>query len=166
MTSANPIRGEAEITMGRETFRIAVTFSALARLSQAAKVPTLDELYRRLLGFEPFMVACAIRALIVADDEDKASALSARILDDKNISLADQDGWRTGIEAALVGHVAAGKIVRDERTAHQLAEDALMGEPVSPSRSPNTSERSSGSRPLRTGSAGRQKSSGKQRRQS
>lgn len=130
---ANPIRGEAEITIGRETFRIAVTFSGLVKLSQAAKVDTLDELHRRLLGFEPFTVACAIRALIMADDQDKASALSAKVLSDGNISMADQPSWRRGIETALLGHVEAGAIVRDERSSHQVAEDALLGERVSPS---------------------------------
>lgn len=132
-TPANAIRGEAEITIGRETFLIAVTFDGLTRLSQAAKVETLDELHRRLLGFEPFAVACAVRALIVADDQDKAAALSAKILSPGNISLADQDSWRIGIEKALLGHVQAGAAVRDERSAHQVAEDALLGEPASPS---------------------------------
>ncbi|MBO0142260.1 hypothetical protein JZX87_13920 [Agrobacterium sp. Ap1] len=132
-TPANPLRGEAEITIGRETFRIAVTFSGLVRLSKATKVDTLDELHRRLLGFEPFTVACAVRTLIVADDQDRAAALSAKILADDNISIADQDSWRAGMEEALLGHVTAGAAARDERSAHQFAEDALLGEPVSPS---------------------------------
>ena len=125
---ANPIRGEAEITIGRETFRIAVTFSGLVRLSQATKISSLDELQRRLLGFEPFTVACAIRSLIVADDQDMASAMCARILSDGNISLADHDSWRAGIEAALLGHVEKGHVVRDERSAHEIGEDAILGE--------------------------------------
>lgn len=129
----NVIRGEAEITIGRETFSIAVTFSGLARLSQAVKVDTIERLHERLLGFDPFTVACAIRSLIIADDQDMASALCARILSDDNISLADEKAWRRGIEKAILGHIKAGEMVRDERSAHELAEDAVLGEPASPS---------------------------------
>jgi hypothetical protein len=133
MVTANPIRGEAEITMGRVPFRIAVTFSGLTRLSQAAKVQTLDELYRKLLGFEPFTVACAIRSLIVADDDDKASALSSKILGDDNISLADQESWRNGVEKAFLSHIETGRFHRDARSAHEIAETAVLGEQKSPS---------------------------------
>jgi len=131
VAGANPIRGEAEITIGRVTFKVAVTFSGLTKLSQAAKVQTLEELYRKLVGFEPFTVACAVRALIVADDQDKASALSARILSDDNISMADRDSWRDGIEKAFLAHVDAGHVHRDERSAHEIAETAVLGEPQS-----------------------------------
>nr|WP_250811670.1 hypothetical protein [Neorhizobium tomejilense] len=133
MTAANPIRGEADITIGRETFRVAVTFSGLTKLSQATKVLTLDELYRRLIGFEPFAVACAVRTLIVADDDDKASALSARILDDSNISMADRDSWQDGIEKAFLAHVEGGHRHRDERSTHEVAEAAILGEQGRPS---------------------------------
>lgn len=92
----------------------------------------LDELYGRLLGFEPKAVACAVRCLIVADDEDQISALSARILDDGNISAADQLAWREAVEKALSAHIAAGTMRRDERTASQIAGDAVLGKPVSP----------------------------------
>lgn len=78
-------------------------------------------------------MACAVRALIVVDDADQLDTLVARILDDGNISLADQANWREAAEAALAGHVAAGKIRRDERTANDIAADALLGKPVSPS---------------------------------
>ena len=53
MLPANPLRGEAEVRIGAIDFRIAVTFSGLARLSDAIGARTLDELYGRLLGFEP-----------------------------------------------------------------------------------------------------------------
>ncbi|RVJ67652.1 hypothetical protein CN167_30490, partial [Sinorhizobium medicae] len=90
-------------------------------------------LYGRLLGFEPKAVACAVRCLIVADDEDQISALSAKILDDGNISAADQLAWRGAVEKALSAHIAAGTVRRDERTATQIAGDAVLGKPVSPS---------------------------------
>ncbi|MDX0567806.1 hypothetical protein FB009_12446 [Sinorhizobium medicae] len=133
MLPANPLRGEAEVRIGSIDFRIAVTFSGLARLSDAIGARTLDELYGRLLGFEPKAVACAVRCLIVADDEDHISALSAKILDDGNISAADQLAWREAVEKALSAHIAAGTIRRDERTASQIAGDAVLGKPVSPS---------------------------------
>jgi len=132
-TEANPIRGEAPVKIGAINFRIAVTFSGLARLSQAIGARTIDEVYARLLGFEPKAVACAVRALIVVDDADQLDTLVAKILDDSNISLADQANWREAAETALAGHVAAGKIRRDERTANDIAADALLGKPVSPS---------------------------------
>lgn len=131
MEHANPIRGEAPVKIGAIDFRIAVTFSGLARLSQAIGARTIDEVYARLLGFEPKAVACAVRALIVVDDADQLDTLVAKILADDNISLADQANWREAAETALAGHVAAGKIRRDEQTANDIAADALLGKPVS-----------------------------------
>ncbi len=133
MEYANPIRGEAPVKIGAIHFRIAVTFSGLARLSQALGAKTIDEVYARLLGFEPKAVACAVRALIVVDDADQLDALVAKILDDSNISVADQANWREAVEAALASHIEAGRIRRDEQTASQIAADALLGKPVSPS---------------------------------
>lgn len=126
---ANTLRGEAEIKIGKVDFTIAVTFAGLVRLSEAVKSKTLDELYIRLLGFEPFAVSCAVRCLIVADDDDKAHALSARILADDNISAADQDEWRDGVEKAFTSHIQAGRRVRDERDALTIATDAVLGKP-------------------------------------
>lgn len=133
MEFANPLRGEAPVKIGAIDFRIAVTFSGLARLSQALGAKTIDEIYARLLGFEPKAVACAVRCLIVVDDADQLDALVARILDDSNISIADQVNWRDAVETALAGHIEAGRIRRDEQTANDLASDAVLGKPVSPS---------------------------------
>ncbi|MGZ2438246.1 hypothetical protein [Sinorhizobium medicae] len=133
MNFANPIRGEAPVKIGAIDFRIAVTFSGLARLSQALGAKTIDEIYARLLGFEPKAVACAIRCLIVVDDADQLDGLVAKILDDGNISVADQASWREAVEAALASHIEAGRIRRDEQTANQIAGDAVLGKPVSPS---------------------------------
>jgi hypothetical protein len=130
---ANTLRGEAGVRIGTVDFRIAITFSALVKLSEATGVRTLDELYVRLLGFEPKAVACAIRCLIVADDDDKAAALAAKVLDDGNITAADQASWRAAVETAISAHISAGNRKRDERTALQIAEGALLGEPARPS---------------------------------
>lgn len=130
---ANPLRGEAEVKVGDIDFRIAVTWSGLVRLSKAMNADGMEAIYKRLLAFEPFAVACAIRALIVADDEDKASALSVRILADNNISIADSDSWQAAVETAFTAHARGGSARRDQRTAHQIAEDALLGKPIGPS---------------------------------
>lgn len=131
--TANPIRGEAPVKIGAINFRIAVTFSGLARLSTAIGARTIDEVYARLLGYEPKAVACAVRCLIVVDDADQLDTLVAKILSDDNISIADQASWREAVEIALAGHIEAGRIRRDERTANDIASDAVLGKPVSPS---------------------------------
>lgn len=133
METANPIRGEAPVKIGAIDFRIAITFSGLARVSQALGAKTIDEIYARLLGFEPKAVACAVRCLIVVDDADQLDRLVAKILDDNNISIADQASWRDAVEIALAGHIEAGRVRRDERTANDIASDAVLGKPISPS---------------------------------
>lgn len=126
---ANALRGEAAVTIGKVDFTIAVTFSGLARLSEALKAKALDEIYVRLLGFEPVAVSCAIRCLIVADDDDKAQALCAKILADDNISAADQAEWQSAVEKAFLSHIRAGQNVRDERDAAAIASDYVLGKP-------------------------------------
>lgn len=128
---ANPLRGEADVRIGAVDFRIAVTFAGLARLSQALGTQTLDELFVRLLGFEPKAVLCAIRCLTVADDDDKVSALSAKILGEDNISIADQVSWRNAVSLALQTHVEAGNRLRDQRSGFEMAEAAVLGNPAS-----------------------------------
>ncbi|MDX3929224.1 MAG: hypothetical protein QHC90_25910 [Shinella sp.] len=130
---ANTLRGEADVRIGKIDFRIEVTFEKLIKLSQAIKARTMDEIYVRLLGFEPVAVACAVRTLIVEDDQDRASAVCARVLASDNISAADAEGWRGSIEAAFAGHIHAGEKHRDTRSAHEIAEEAVLGKPASPS---------------------------------
>lgn len=130
---ANPLRGEAEVRIGDIDFRIAVTWSGLVRLSKAMKADSIEAIYRRLFAFEPFAVACAVRALIVADDEDRASGLCARILSDDNISIADAESWQVAVEAAFTAHARGGATRRDQRSAHEIAEDAVLGKPLRPS---------------------------------
>lgn len=130
---ANPLRGEAACRIGKVEFRIAVTFAGLVRLSEAIAARSLDEIYARLLAFEPKAVACAIRCLIVADDDDKAAGLAARVLDDGNISAADEEAWKNAIEQALTSHAAVGRQHRDDRTTTDVVAEALGGNVDSPS---------------------------------
>lgn len=135
MTSvhANPLRGEAACRMGQVPFRLAVTFSGLVRLSEALGARSLDEIYARLLAFEPKAVACGIRCLIVADDDDKAAGLAARVLDDGNISAADEDEWKAAIEKVLAAHVEIGRKHRDARSTTDVVAEALGGNADRPS---------------------------------
>ncbi|SOC38981.1 hypothetical protein SAMN05892877_105360 [Rhizobium subbaraonis] len=130
---ANTLRGEADAKIGAISFRIAITFDGLARLSTALKAQTMDEIYVRLLGFEPKAVACAIPCFIVEDDQDRISEISAKILSPDNISAADQAAWRKSIEQALSAHIEAGNLRRDERSAMDIANEALLGNRASPS---------------------------------
>ncbi|MEO1989628.1 MAG: hypothetical protein ABGX47_23715 [Martelella sp.] len=128
--TANPLRGEAEVRIGRETVILAVSFSGLMRLSQAISARTMDELYQRLLGFEPFAVSCAIRCLAVADDDDRRAEFAARILSEKNISAADQSNWRAGIEKALTAHIEAGHRLQDKTSIVEDVEAAVTGKKI------------------------------------
>ncbi|KQY21042.1 hypothetical protein ASD32_05080 [Rhizobium sp. Root483D2] len=128
---ANPLRGEADVRIGAIDFRIAVTFGGLARLSQALKAQTMDEIFVRLVGFEPFAVLCAIRCLAVAETDDEVSALCAKVLAEGNISYADQLAWVAAIEHALNSHIDAGKRVRENITPADIAETAVLGNPAS-----------------------------------
>ncbi len=124
---ANELRGEAAVTIGSESFVVAVTFAGLMRLSQAIGARTMDEIYQRLLGFEPFAVSCAIRCLAVADSDEGRAALAARVLSGKNISAADQANWRTGIEQALTAHIEAGNALRETSSTLEDVEAAVTG---------------------------------------
>lgn len=130
---ANPIRGEAPCRIGKIDFRIAVTFSGLVRISEALGARSIDDIYSRLLAFEPKAVAVGIRCLIVADDDDKAVGLAARILHDGNISAADEDAWQAAVERAISAHVELGRRHRDERATTDIVDEALGGNVDSPS---------------------------------
>ncbi|AJY47040.1 hypothetical protein [Martelella endophytica] len=124
---ANELRGEAAVTIGKEDFAVAVTFAGLMRLSQAIGARTMDEVYQRLLGFEPFAVSCAVRCLAVADDDEGRAEIAARVLSGTNISAADQADWRTGIEQALTAHIEAGNRVRKTASPLEDVEAAVTG---------------------------------------
>lgn len=128
---SNTLRGEADVQIGSIQFRIAITFGGLARLSQALKAQTMDEIFVRLLGFEPFAVLCAIRCLAVAESDDDISALCTKVLGEGNISSADRSAWVEAIDAALNAHIDAGKQIRDSLAPSDIAERAVLGNPAS-----------------------------------
>ncbi|WP_292055017.1 MULTISPECIES: hypothetical protein [unclassified Martelella] len=129
---ANELRGEAAVTIGKENIVVAVTFAGLMRLSQAIGARTMDEVYQRLLGFEPFAVSCAIRCLAVADDDEGRAEIAARVLSGKNISAADHASWRTGIEKALTAHIEAGNQLRQTSSPLEDVEAAVTGKKPQP----------------------------------
>jgi len=115
----NPLRGEAALTIGNVELTIAVEFGGLARLSKAIGATSMDEIYRRLVGFEPFAVATALHCLTVHEEGPaKAMELAARAVD--ALSAADQSAFRTAIEAAFTSHVDAGRQLRGEPTLAEL----------------------------------------------
>jgi hypothetical protein len=121
---ANPIRGEAPLNIGGVDLVIAVEFGALARLSQAIRAESMEEIYRRLLGFEPFAVSCALLCLTV-HPEGAAAALTLGAAASAKLSAADETAWRVAIEAALAGHIAAGQAARGEESETDRARRAV-----------------------------------------
>jgi hypothetical protein len=118
---ANILRGEAPLRIGTTDIVIAVEFGRLAKLSRALACDSMDELYRRLLGFEPYTVACAIRILTIHADRDEADRLALAAI--QQLSSADQEAWRVAIEAALTAHLEKGRSVRE---SVPLVEDVEM----------------------------------------
>ncbi|WP_176086965.1 hypothetical protein [Martelella sp. HB161492] len=129
---ANPLRGEAAVTIGNKAFVVAVTFGGLMRLSQAIGARSMDEIYQRLLGFEPFAVSCAIRCLAVTETDEQAAELAAKVLSDKNISAADQSNWRKAIETALTAHIEAGNSLRETVSVFEQVEAAVAAKKDQP----------------------------------
>ena len=120
----NPLRGEAAVTIGDVPLVIAVEFGGLTRLSKAIGAQSMEEIYRRLLGFEPFAVACALHCLVVhPEGAAKAMALGARAAE--KLSAADEEAWRDAIEEALAGHIDKGKALRETGTLASRAQDAV-----------------------------------------
>lgn len=109
----NPARGEVAIQIGNVQVGVAVTFAGLARLSHVAQAETMEGLYKRLLGFDPWTVAAAIRAFSVdGEGEEPARARADAAI--AALSVADEAAWRAGIHTALTAHLEAGQKRRDE----------------------------------------------------
>jgi hypothetical protein len=128
-TGANPARGEVSLRVGGVPLTLAVTFGRLARLSRMAGTDDMATLCARLIGFEPWAVACAIKALAI-DPAGPEAAEAAALRALGAISTADEPEWRDKILFALTAHMDAGKRKRgpvatlvDEVRA---VEDALM----------------------------------------
>ena len=135
----NAERGEAALKIGSVDLLIAVTFDGLARLSRAARAESLDQLYRQLLGFEPFTAACAIRELSVHPaGHETAAALADRALGER--SAADEDAFRAAIGEALTAHFETGKARRaappDLAEAVDTALSEVAQEPGKPGAAP------------------------------
>lgn len=127
---ANTLRGEAPLRIGDVDLTIGIEFSALAKLSRALKAESLDEIYRRLLGFEPWAVSCALRCFVLhPDGASEASDLAARAVN--RLSAADEPAWHVAIETAMTGHIDAGRRLREERPLSDDVEDAVSGKPDS-----------------------------------
>lgn len=116
----NAARGEVPVQIGNVHMGVAVGYAGLARLSRAAGADTMQGLYSRLLGFEPWTVSAAIKVFSVDGDGEEAAreradaALAA-------ITSADESAWRVAIEAALAAHLAEGE--KRRREAYDLVSD-------------------------------------------
>lgn len=132
--SANPARGEADLKIGSVELTIAVTFAGLSRLSKMMGAQSMDEVYQRVLGFEPWAASCALRALAVHEDEAEAKRLALKAIEE--LSTADETAFRQAVERAFLGHLEQGKITRGEKPLSEeiegAAADADEGEPASP----------------------------------
>ncbi|MBC7280037.1 hypothetical protein [Hoeflea sp.] len=109
----NAARGEVPVQIGAVHLGIAVGYAGLARLSRAAGTETMQSLYARLLGFEPWTVSAAIKVFSVDGDgpdaaRERADAAVAAL------TSADEAAWRMAIEAALAAHLAEGEKRRAE----------------------------------------------------
>lgn len=126
--SANALRGEADVRIGDVDLVIAVEFDGLARVSKAIGAQSMDEVYRRLFGFEPFAVATALHCLAVhAEGRAKAMELGGKAA--MVLSAADEQDWRHAIEIAFAGHLDAGRKLRGEPSlAEQAAAAAALAE--------------------------------------
>jgi hypothetical protein len=133
MTGANTLRGEAPLRIGSVDLTIAIDFGSLVRFSEAARCQDVEQVYRRLVGFEPRAVALAIRLFSISEDGPEEAQRRA-IAAIQELTLADQDAWTVAIESALAGHIDKGKALRDveplvESVERQVreAEAALSG---------------------------------------
>ncbi|WEZ84577.1 hypothetical protein P6U16_08385 [Rhizobium sp. 32-5/1] len=129
-TLANTLRGEAPLRIGDVDLKIGIEFAALAKLSRAIKAESLEEIYRRLLGFEPWAVSCALRCFTLHDEGvDEAAATALRAIN--RLSAADEPAWHAAIETAMAGHVDAGHRLRADRPLSDEVDDAVLGKPGS-----------------------------------
>ena len=122
--SANPARGEADLKIGSVSLTIAVTFAGLAKLSKMTDAQSLDEVYRRLIGFEPLMASCALKVFAV-DAEGPAEADRKAMRAIEQISAADEADFRAAFEHALTAHFDKGKMARGEKTLGEVVGEAF-----------------------------------------
>lgn len=123
----NAARGEVALQIGDVHLAIAVTFSGLSQVSRMVSAATMAALYDRLLGFEPWVVACALPVFSVADgDEEEAKARAFAAL--KVLSAADEMAWREAMEVALAHHLEEGQRLRQPPPdLSEQVEEAMAG---------------------------------------
>ncbi|APO74270.1 hypothetical protein AM571_CH01435 [Rhizobium etli 8C-3] len=129
---ANTLRGEAPLKIGSVDLIVVIEFGRLVSLSKAVGTDSLDELYRRLLGFEPWTVACALRCLVLHEDgPEKEAALAAKAISE--LSVADEAAWQKAMNTAMLSHIEAGRKIRNDAPLFDQVETAVSGERASPS---------------------------------
>lgn len=109
----NAAAGEVPLQIGSQKMAIAVTFRGLSRIAQATGIDSLDQLYRRLIGFEPHTVSVALMALSVDGGDRERAETRARVALGQ-LSAADETAFRVAISAALAAHLEHGQKVRGE----------------------------------------------------
>jgi hypothetical protein len=116
----NPLRGEAPLKIGDVDLVVAIEFGSLARFSRALGSDSMDEVFRRLLGFEPFAAALALRCFTIhANGKEEAEKLAVAAIG--KLSAADEASWRAAFEEAIAAHIDGGRALRSEPS---LAEEA------------------------------------------
>ncbi|MEP4476476.1 MAG: hypothetical protein ABJ024_15575 [Lentilitoribacter sp.] len=122
-------RGEFPLKIGDVQLGIAIEFSSLSRLAQKCQIATMHELQVHLVGFHPFVAACALSVFSVHPDgiEEAQARAKAAI---KKLTAADEEEWREIISLALKAHLDAGEKLRAEPQSLIDEVDAVMGEPI------------------------------------
>lgn len=127
----NESRGEVPLQIGNVQLAIAITFGGLAQLSRVVNAPSMDGLYQRLLGFEPWSVSNALRILSV--DPDGADAAKERAIAAIGVlTSADEGAWRAAAEKALTMHFEKGNALRAEVVDLADEVDAALAEGDAP----------------------------------
>jgi hypothetical protein len=105
MRPLNTLRGEAEVAIGGDTYRLAATMEGLASLSGETGCASLAELYQRLIGTELSMSRAALKVFMVGGEDAEGKPLArapaaARALAD--LSLTDMDAVREAFAGILM----------------------------------------------------------------
>lgn len=112
MTSINPLRGEAEVTLNGVKLVLVCDLEGLARISAATGHPTMQELFSRMAGNEISTTRMALTVLA-------RKCFSAE--DEREIGLAD------GVKRALAG-LNFANMVRVVQPAFFKLLEPLMGD--------------------------------------
>lgn len=72
---ANSARGEVAVRIGRLDVVLAATMEAISQVSSATGYPPLAELCRRMTSGEPATCRAALRAFVIAGEDESGSRL-------------------------------------------------------------------------------------------